>query len=200
MSEITVPDTDLLILDGLSLLTPAQVNRSKWTGRRKVVGLSGAETWRGRATIDVLATENDEQPWRAFLFGLAGQANWFRWLLPCNIHIGAKPTVASGATDGYTLPLTGMQASTRILRAGQFMTVPLPNGHSRAVCLTADLIANGSGNATAAFRPALNEVPTLGATVETANPFIPMAATDPEQGMGTDNGVSGSSFDVEESL
>lgn len=200
MSEIAIPSPGDLLLDSLSLYSPAQVNRSQWTGRRKVVALAGAELWRGNATIDLIATEDEERPWRAFLFGLEGPVNWFRWLLPCNKHIGGRPTVASGATAGYTLPLSGMQPGTRILRKGQFMTVPLPSGHSRAVCLTLDLIADGSGDATAAFRPALNETPTLGVTVETADPFIPMSPVEPTQGLDSADGISGASFDVEEAM
>ena len=197
-SEIIVPIPADLFLDGLTLVAPSQVNRSEWTGRRKVIGAPGREYWRGKASIVDIVTEAEERQWRAFLFALDGPVNWFRWPLPCNNHIGPKPTVAAGAGNGYSLPLTGMQPNTRILEAGQFMTVPLPSGHSRAVCLTADLVTNGSGNATAQFRPALGEIPTLGATVETARPFVPMSAVSVEQGFSQANGVSGTSFDVEE--
>lgn len=198
MAEIDVPDYEGLLLDGLDLAAPAQVNRSPWTGTRKVVGLPGVELWTGRATIDQLATEDEERPWRAFLFGLRGPVNWFRWPLPCNRHIGPKPVVDAGATDGYTLPLTGMQPNARILAAGAFMTVPLPSGHSRAVCLTAELRADASGDATAQFEPALGEVPDAADTVETTDPFIPMSLTESRQGFALDQGVSGASFDVEE--
>ena len=200
MTEITVPDPDNLLLDSLTLSSPAQVNRSVWTGRRKVVGMPGTETWRGKATIDSIATEDEERGWRAFLFGLKGPVNWFRWPLPCQSHIGPKPTVDAGASDGYALPLTGMQPNTRILKAGQFMTVPLPSGHARAVCLTADLRADGTGAATAAFTPELTETPTLGATVETTDPYVPMSPVAAEQGFALSQGVSGASFDVEEAL
>ncbi len=198
MSEITVPDANDLILTGLSLSAPAQVNRSKWTGKRKVVGLPGIELWRAQISIDAQATEEAERPWRAFLWGLKGPSNWFRYLLPCATHAGSNPTVASGASDGYALPLTGLSASTTILKAGQFMTVPLPSGARRAVCLTSDLVSDGSGNATAAFVPALGEIPTLAATVETKDPFLPLSLVNPEQGFGYDGGVAGTSFDVEE--
>lgn len=200
MSEIVLPNTDDLLLDSLKLRSPAQVNRSVWSGRRKVIGLAGTEVWTGQATIDLLTTEEEERPWRAWLFGLDGPVNWFRWVLPCNRHIGPKPTVDTGASDGYTLPLTGGQPNARILRAGQYVTVPLPSGHARAVCLTADLRFNASGKATAAFKPALNETPTLGATVETVDPYIPMSLVEDEQGFSLNNGVSGASFDVEEAL
>jgi len=200
VSEITVPDADNLLLDSLTLSSPAQVNRSVWTGRRKVVGMPGPELWRGKATIDTIAPEDEERPWRAWLFGLRGPVNWFRWPLPCQSHIGPKPTVDTGASDGYTLPLTGMQPNALILKAGQYMTVPLPSGHARAVCLTAELRADGSGDATATFEPALNETPTVGATVETTDPYIPMSPVESVQGLSSSQGVSGASFDVEEAL
>lgn len=200
MAEIPVPVADWLDFDRLDLSTPSQVNRSTWTGRRKVVGLSGAETWQGKVSLSGIATEEEERQWRAFLFNLAGPENHFRWPLPCNSHIGPRPQVDTGATDGYTLPLTGGQPNARILRAGQFMTVPLPSGHSRTVCLTADLRFDASGDALAQFRPALNEAPTAGVTVETTDPFIPMAPTAPVIGLSLDNGVSGTSFDVEEAM
>lgn len=198
MSEITIPDPDNLILTGLELLSPAQVNRSQWTGARKVIGMPGAELWTGSASIDLIATEVEERKWRSFLFGLRGPQNWFRWPLPWNQHIGPMPTVDTGASNGYTLPLTGMQPGTRILLAGQFMTVPLPSGRYRAVCLTADLISDATGEGVATFVPALTETPTLAAIVETARPFVPMSPVAARQGFVTEQGVSGTSFDVEE--
>lgn len=198
MSEITVPDYDDLILTGISLSAPAQVNRSAWTGKRKVVGQPGMDLWKASVTIDTQATEEAERPWRAFLWGLKGPVNTFRWYLPCTRHIGGKPTVDTGAGDGYTLPLTGLHPSTTILKAGQYMTVPLPSGYVRTVCLTADLVSDSSGDATAAFVPALSETPTLGATVETADPYILFSPTEAAQGFGYDGGVAGASFDVEE--
>lgn len=200
MTEITVPFPAELLLDQLDLSSPSQVNRSTWTGRRKVVGLSGAETWTGRVSLGLIATEEEERQWRAFLFALGGPANSFRWVLPCASHIGPKPTVASGAGNGYTLPLEGMQPNARILKAGQYMTVPLPSGHSRTVCLTADLRADGSGAATAQFRPALNETPTLGVTVETTDPYIPMSPVGSVIGLATIDGISSTAFEVEEAM
>ena len=200
MSEVIVPDPKELLLTGLRLRVPAQVNRARWTGRRQVVGLAGASMWLGQAALADIATEQEERPWRVFLFSLRGPQNWFRWPLPCANHIGPRPKVAAGASDGFTLPLTGMQPNARILKAGQFMTVPLPSGHQRPVMLTADLRADASGNATAQFEADLGEVPAQGVTVETVDPFIPMALVDPEQGFDLSNGISGTSFAVEEAL
>ena len=198
MAEIVVPDPSALRLDGLRKLSPAQRNRSLWTGASKSIGLPGAEMWMGSVSVPDIATELDERQWRAFLFALDGPQNWFRVPLPCNQHGGSKPTVAAGATAGYTLPLAGMTPSVTILRAGQFMTVPLPSGRFRAVCLIADLVTNGSGVATASFRPALTEAPTLGVTVETLTPFVPMSPVSDELGLAWVDGVGSFSFDVEE--
>lgn len=199
MSQITVPDYDDLFLSGLRVRSPAQVNRSVWTGSRKVIGMAGAEVWIAQAVIDTQATELAERPWRAFLFGLRGQVNFFRWYLPRSNHIGPKPTVDAGAVAGaYTLPLRSMAPSTLVLQAGQFMTVPMPSGKYRTVCLTADLVSDSSGDATATFEPALNEAAAEGATVETADPFIDFALVEPEQGFDYQDGISGAAFDVEE--
>jgi hypothetical protein len=198
MAEIIVPDPSALRLDGLRKLSPSQRNRSIWTGASKSIGLPGAEMWLGSVSVPDIATELQERAWRAFLFALEGPQNWFRVPLPCNQHSGNRPTVAAGANAGYSLPLTGMTPGATILRAGQFMTVPLPSGRFRAVCLSADLVANGSGNATASFRPALTETPTLGATVETLNPFVPMSPVEDELGIVWNEGVGSFAFGVEE--
>lgn len=198
MPEITVPAHDAIQLDALTLRTPAQVNRSAWTGARKVIGLPGAEVWSGSVSISLLATNEDERQWRAFLFALGGPQGWFRAALPCAEHPGARPVVGAGASYGYTLPLAGMVPNTAILESGQFMTVPLPSGRFRTVCLTAPLVSDAGGTGTALFRPALTETPTLGATVETKAPFLPASPAGDELGLTWADGVGGTSFDVEE--
>lgn len=199
MPEIIVPDYDELQVIELDFDEPAQVNRSAWTGTRKVVGLPGASLWTGQIAVENIATEAEERQWRAFLARLRGVQNWFKAYLPCQSHVGPMPTVDTGASNGYTLPLTGMSPSTTILEAGQHLSVPLPSGHVRAVRLTADLVTDSAGKAIAQFGPALNEVPTLGATVETANPYVRVAASQSRNPIPQTNGVSGFALDVEES-
>ena len=114
--------------------------------------------------------------------------------------IGPKPTVAAGAGNGFTLPLTGMAASTTVLEAGQFMTVPLPSGHARLVMLTADLVTDASGNATAAFKPDLGEIPDEDTVVETVNPYCPMRSTVNEIAVPTEGGVTVVSLSMREAL
>lgn len=198
MIEVVVPNYDELNIEQLDFDAPAQINRSAWTGGRKVVGLPGAALWRGKVSVDGLTTEMEERPWRAFLAKLNGVQNWFRAALPCQTHIGGVPTVAGGATAGRTLPLSGMSPSTIILSAGQHITVPLPIGLARAVRLTDDLVTDASGNAIAQFSPALNQVPAFGTAIETANPYVPVTSSDTRLSIITTDSVSSFSFDIEE--
>ena len=198
MPEIIVPNYDDLIIRNLDFSQPAGVNRSAWTGWRQVIGGPGAALWYGEIAIVDLTTELEERPWRGFVAALDGVVKWFRLYLPCQTHIGPSPLVAAGATNGKTMPLKGMQPNTCILDVGQHLTVPLPSGHFRAVRLTAALITDAAGNATAQFRPALNEVPALNTVVGSAKPFVPVAATDNRIPIVLDGGVSGFSISVEE--
>ena len=198
MPEVIVPDTSELQILALDFNEPAQVNRSAWTGARKVVALPGGSYWSGRIAVENIATELEERQWRAFIAQLRGVQNWFKAPLPCQSHIGPPPTVAAGAGNGYSLPLAGMSPSTRILETGQHMTVPLPSGHNRAVRLTADLVTDAAGNAVAEYAPALNEVPSLGAIIETANPFVPVASTETNLTIPQSNSIASLSFDIEE--
>lgn len=198
MIEVIVPDYSELEVIYLDFDQPAQVNRSAWTGVKKVVGLPGASLWKGAVRVNSIATEAEERKWRAFTSALRGVQNWFKVLLPCQSHIGPAPVVAIGAGDSYSLNLAGMSPDTRILEAGQHMTVPLPSGHQRCVRLTADLMTDSTGSATAQFAPSLNEKPVIGSVVETANPFVPVSATETFLTIPQGDAISSLSFEVEE--
>mgnify|MGYP000104831521 CR=1 FL=1 len=179
---------------------PAQANVSQWTGHAKTIGLPGASTWFCEGRFEPVSTEQEERALRVFvecLDGIIGITNVPRL---CQVHIGPKPTVAAGAGNGFTLPLTGMAASTTVLEAGQFMTVPLPSGHARLVMLTADLVTDASGNATATFKPDLGEIPDEDTVVETVNPYCPMRSTVNEIAVPTEGGVTVVSLSMREAL
>lgn len=200
MSEKIVPDNDDLIITGIDREEAAQVNRSAWTGKRKVMGLPGGELWYASAAVADLGTELAERPWRAFLRSLRGQQNWFRLRIACQRHVGPMPVVDAGAGDGYTMPLKGMSPSTTILRAGEYMTVPLPEGNGRLIQLEDDLITDASGEATAVFTPALNQVPVEDAVCETANPYLPVAQANSRTIIGSTDAVSGFALELEEAF
>lgn len=200
MARIPVPNPDQLILTSIDLVVPDQMNRSEWTSRGQVVGLPGAEMWSITAELEALATEKEERPWRAFIFNLRGRQNFFYFPLCKQRHIGPRPRVAAGASHGYGLPLEGMTPSTRILEAGQYLTVPLPSGHQRTAMLTQDLVTDAAGKAVATLNIALGEVPFLASLVESAAPFIPVRSSENRASMGYSNAVSSAQFSFEEAL
>lgn len=199
MAEITLPSGDLSNVQ-IELDQNYQVNRSVWTGRKRASGLPGAQKWYASADVEGVATEFDERPWRRFLLACKGPLNWFRFPISCSQRTGSNPTVRTGATAGEALPLQGLPVSQTVLYAGQYMTVPLPSGHHRLVMLMQDLITNSSGQATASFLPALNEVPTTGAIVETIAPYLAASLTEARQGWQNRAGVTAFTLTVEENL
>lgn len=194
MTLITLPDPDAIRLLSLDLDVPDQLNESPFTRRSQVVGLPGAETWYLSAALEPITTEMEERPWRAFMFSMRGRQNRFHFPFCKQRHIGTRPLVGAGSNAGYTLPLTAMQPSTRILQAGQFLTVPLPSGRYRLVMLATDLITDASGNAVANLNVALTEPPIAGSVVVSDTPFLPVRNTEGRVSMSYDNAISGSSF------
>ena len=157
---------------------PAQVNRSGWTGRRKVVGLPGAAMWTLTAEFSTRVGQDRAKPWRGFFAALHGPVNAFP-VIACEGQqtIAGNPAVRSGSGNATTVPLQGLPANQTVLVAGDFMTVSLPSGHKRLVCLTAPLVTNGQGQGTATFAPELGEIPAAGAAVEIQWPYGLMALT-----------------------
>lgn len=181
---------------------PAQVNRSVWTGRRKLIGMPGATVWTASGEFVTILNEARAKPWRGFFTALKGQVNSFRLRASESQQTtAANPTVRSGASYGGQLPLAGLPASRTVLVAGDFMTVPLPSGHERLVCLTADLVSNSSGQGLATFGPELGETPATGATVEIQRPWCLMALTSDPPGWDVSPGQTYSfSINAEEAL
>jgi hypothetical protein len=171
---------------------PAIINRSSWTNTSKGVGLPGAGLWNASGQFVVQIGEDRGRIWRGFFMALRGQRNVFPLIAIERDRQTAiaNPTVRAGATAGDTLPLQGLPASTTILRFGELMTVVLPSGHRRLVCLTADLVSDADGNATAAFAPDLGEAPAAGAPVVIDVPYAFVRQTSEPPGWDVDVGQS----------
>lgn len=168
---------------------PAQVNRSAWTGRSKVIGLPGIATWQMEATFVAQIGVAQGRPWRAFFMALRGQLNMFRVRgVEAVQTAAANAAVRSGGDADTTLPLEGLPANATVLRAGDLMTVTLPSGHERMVCLIAPLVSNGQGQGTATFAPELGEVPIAGSTVEIREPWSLMRLSSEPPGWDVDAG------------
>lgn len=167
----------------LRLNEMVQVNRSGWTGTRQAVALPGAAYWSVAGEFVPVIGSANVLRWRAFFVSLRGSMNKFRVRVVQDQQTGASnPTVRTGATAGTSVPLQGLPASSTVLLAGMMMTVTLPSGHERLVCLTANLTSNGSGQGTATFVPELSEAPTAGAAVEIRWPTALVALTAPVTG------------------
>ncbi|MBH0112706.1 hypothetical protein I5E68_07045 [Novosphingobium sp. YJ-S2-02] len=198
MAEIPLPTGDLENVK-IELDQNFQVNRSIWTGRRRVSGMPGAQRWFGSFNVARM-TEDEERPWRAFLLSLRGPVHRFRLPVACNQRTGTNPTVRTGAGSGTTLPLENLPANATPLLAGHYLTVPLPSGHHRLVMLTEDLQTNGTGQGTATLTPELMQIPAEGTVVETIAPYMHAALIDPRQGWQVTNGVSAFTINAEEAL
>lgn len=202
MAIIQAPAPFPLRDKNVRLREPAQLNRSKWTGRSKVIGLPGAAVWLVSGTFASITDEEKARPWRAFFVGLRGRRHSFR------VRVGlerqttaANPVVRGGANAGLTVPLQGLPASQTVLRAGHMITVTLPSGHERLVCLQADLVSDAIGNAVASFAPELGEVPQAGAAVEIQWPHALVRMANDTNGWNfTDRVRRGFSIDAEEAL
>ena len=169
---------------------PAQVNRSGWTGTSKLIGLPGIALWTVSGTFVTIIGERQALRWRGFFASLRHQRHTFPviGIERAQQTTIANPQVRAGATAGDTLPVQGLPASTLVLLAGELMTVPLPSGHARMVCLTADLVSDAQGQAVAAFGPDLGEVPVAGAAVEIREPYALMRQTSEPPGWDADVG------------
>lgn len=159
---------------------PAQVSRSEWTGKRKVMLLAEGARWRAKVAMPPIRSEAAFLAWRAFLADLEGVANRFR-LIACEgaQRAGAEPTVAAAAAAGaMALSLTGFAANEAALKRGNVMTVMLPSGDEQLVTVTAPVAAAADGSAIVNFKPGLREAVAIGGAVETRRPWGLMAMTD----------------------
>ncbi len=187
MAIIPLPDNDFRSIDW-RLEIPQQINRSTFTGRRKVVGLPGAARWRFSANHVPFVSEADLRPWRAFFAQLDGVANSFRMIAAERAQrTGSNPVAAAGASAGAVqITLSGLPASATALPAGAMMTLPLTGGDEQLVILTAALTANGSGQAVASFRPELRGAVAASAIVETILPWALVTLDEPVTGWTSD--------------
>ena len=162
------------------LETNTQRFESPFTRSVQRVALGGARwTW----TFSLPAMKRSRAAvWKAFLDQLDGAANTFYGYDPDNLvprgPAKGTPLVNGAGQTGSTLAIDGCPASTLFLRAGDYFAV---NGEYKR--LTQDATANGSGQVTLQFKPALRNSPADNAVVTVSSPTVTMALTDDRQGM-----------------
>lgn len=126
--------------------------------------------------------------WRsleAFLASLEGAAGRFYFgpqhaKAPVGTGAGT-PLVAGGSQIGSSLVTDGWTPSSAILKAGDYFHFDV-SGTRELKIVTADVTANGSGQATIQFKPPIRRSPADNAALVTASPSCVMMLADDEQG------------------
>lgn len=170
MATITFPSTPAPSGMTWRLIQPAQNNISGWTGARQVLA-SGRGWWECSVSLPPMVGEASVAPWRSFFAKLQGAANDFR--LPVNeiaqSSSTATPLVNGGSQTGRSIVTDGWPLSTTVLSAGMYVTI-----NNQLLQLTADVVSNGSGQATISVAPAVRTSPADNAPIEFKNPYALM--------------------------
>ena len=150
-----------------SLDRPATVNRSAYTGARRVVANPWHGIWRAKVDLAPQQGEANFYALRAFFAQLVGQINTF--LLPATEASQglSDTTVASGAAAGSN---TLVMAASASVSAGMYATVTLPSGNRQMVMITVT-----STGTTLTFEPKLRESAAVGAAVVLSSPVCHVA-------------------------
>jgi hypothetical protein len=158
---------------------PAQINVSAYTGSRKVVANPWHGKWTAKVQLAAIQGEANVLTWRSFFAKLKGSINTFQ--LPATEaaqHGSGTSTVSSGGAQGAT---TMVLNNTPPLVAGMMATVTLPSGNKQLLLLTADI----SGS-TITFEPPMRETASVGAVVDSVNPFALVCLSDSSFGWSLD--------------
>jgi len=191
MALVTFPTNAKVISRKWTLQVPQQINRSSFTGRRKVIGLPGAEIWLLQATIEPLAREVQARSWRAFTASLRGAENFFRFpALPTPQTGFANPKVAAVVAGNRAVALTTAAGVV----PGMHMTITQVDGYQRLVVVV------GVVGAQVSFEPYLYLDPLVTSDVEIQNPWGVMALSGGNAGWDDSNGLVGFTIDAQEAL
>jgi hypothetical protein len=160
------------------LETNTQSFTSPFTRAVQRVSLGGARwSW----SVSLPAMNRDRAaPWKAFFDLLEGAANTFYGFDPDGVVPRGKalgnPLVNGASQTGSSLVIDGCTPNTTFLKAGDYFTV-----NTEYKRLTQDAIADGSGNATLTFKPALRNSPLDNAVITVDRPKCIMALVDDGQ-------------------
>ena len=173
-------------------------SQSILTRRRQVVSLGAGTSDRWEGFIRTVALDGTllRAMW-AFLLKVGSYGEWTIGDPDYTGPISGQSSilVKGGSQTGVSLACDGATASVMTLREGEYFQ--LGNGFH---AMTADATADGSGNVTLNFKPALRASPADNATVELANPQMLVHLTS-EISKATDDDKAGAFvLSFEESL
>lgn len=195
MAVIAMPGFGIRSVDWV-LDQPAQVNRSEFTAKRRVMPL-GRGFWAASVGLRPLYA-HEVGKWRGFLAALRGQVNVFDLPAVEAAQISGVVVRVNGAGQGgYALQTTGWGAGAgKRLETGQFIAVG-----SQLLQLTEPVVANAAGSALVRFVPALRTRPADGTLIEVAWPKARMALSDSRIGWNVEPGpLYSAGFSCEEAF
>jgi hypothetical protein len=141
--------------------------------------LLGGSRWNATYSLPAM-NRMQAANWLAFFMLLEGSANTFNAFDPDKKTprgpAGGTPLVAGGSQTGSSLTIDGCTASAVFLKAGDMGSV---NGELKMT--TSDCLADGSGNVTWNFKPALRSSPADDAAIITTQPTCTMILSDDMQ-------------------
>jgi len=97
---------------------------------------------------------------------------------PSTGYAGPAPVVAGADQLGASLDVDGLTPSAAILREGEYFHI-VAGGVKELKMLTADVTADGDGEATMQFKPVLRNAPADDSVVEISAPRCTFAMTTP---------------------
>ncbi len=152
-----------------------QVFESPLSNSIQVSELTGAR-WYATFNLPPMKKENALE-YIGFLQRLQGRVHSFSGYdanhrSPSGTYGGSTLLVNGASQTGTSLVTDGAQASTTVLKAGDFFSV-----NSELKMVTADATSDGSGNLTINFVPSLRSSPSDNASLTLVNPVCTMKLT-----------------------
>lgn len=130
--------------------------------------------WTARIVLPPLS-DDQKRVWRSRLAQLSDLSNRCEMgppdyqAGPSTGYAGPAPQVAGGGQLGLSLDVDGVTPSAALLGEGDYFQITA-DGVKQVLMMTADATANGAGEATLNFSPALRNAPLNNATVEIFSP------------------------------
>ena len=175
MATYTIPTTVGFSSVEFGLENNNQVFESPLSNSIQVSELTGAR-WYATFNLPPMKKENSLE-YIGFLQRLQGRVHSFfgfdaNHRSPSGTIAGSTLLVNGASQTGTSLILDGAQASTTVLKAGDFFSV-----NSELKMVTVDATSDGAGDVTVNFVPGLRSSPSDNAVITTTNPVCTMKLT-----------------------
>ena len=175
MATYTIPTTVGFSSVEFGLENNNQVFESPLSNSIQVSELTGAR-WYATFNLPPMKKENSLE-YIGFLQRLQGRVHSFfgydaNHRSPSGTIAGSTLLVNGASQTGTSLILDGAQASTTVLKAGDFFSV-----NNELKMVTVDATSDSSGDVTVNFVPSLRSSPSDDAVITTTNPVCTMKLT-----------------------